>query len=325
MGRVPCALRVNGLFIRGSLTMTKTASNVSWLHRFGSLVAVMAFALYITGVLASGATPNFLATLWTTPGASNPSFTAPPPRYAHAFMVLGATVCVLSVILALWLWKSNYQRYLKNLGMITVGVFLVVALVVLSPLHNLFPVAASVGYALGIQIFFCLAVCLALFTRADWRWDELKMPDLESPSMRQVLVFTTTAVFVQPLLAEGFRKKEIGIAPHLVLGIAATACSLWILEMALTKFSHLRAFKISAVFLAQVVGLQLFLGIISLSMNLNARAVPGPQPGLVVMNVTQAAVGILALVTSLFVTCQGFKYFGPPGDGTFSAMLSDRQ
>ena len=82
--------------------------------------------------------------------------------------------------------------------------------------------------------------------------------------------------------------------------------------MALTKFSHLRAFKISAVFLAQVVGLQLFLGIISLSMNLNARAVPGPQPGLVVMNVTHAAVGILVLATSLFVTCQGFKYFGPP-------------
>jgi len=294
--------------------MTGTESGVSWLHRLGSLVAVMTFLLYMTGVLASGTSPNFLAAIWKNPGAG----------YARAFMVLGATVCTLTVTLALWLWKSNYRRYLKNLGIITVGVLLALAIVVLSPLRNLFPAAVAIGYTIGIHIFFCLTVCLALFTRTDWRWDELKMPDLASPSVRQVLVFTTTAVFVQPLLGEGFRQKEIGIAPHLVLGIAVTVCSLWILEMALTKFSHLRAFKISAVFLAQIVGLQLFLGIISLSMNLNARAAPDPQPGVVVMNVTHAAVGILVLATSLFVTCQGFKYFGPPGRGTLSAILGDR-
>ncbi|HET7211996.1 MAG TPA: hypothetical protein VFL79_00280 [Terriglobia bacterium] len=295
--------------------MTETVSDVSWLHRFGSLVAVMTFLLYMTGVLASRTTANFPSTLWTQPHL----------KYAHAFAGLGAAVCALTIAFALWLWKSNYQRYLKNLGAITVGVFFAIAVVVLSPLHNLFPAAVSAGYTLGIQIFFCFTVCLALFTRTDWRWDELKMPDLASPSMRQILVFTTAAVFVEPFLGEGFRKKELGIAPHLVLGIAVTICSLWILEMALTKFSHLRAFKISAVFLAQVVVLQLFLGIISLSMDLNARAVPGPQPGLVVMGVTHAAVGILVLATSLFVTCQGFKYFGPSGNGTFSATLGDHR
>lgn len=305
--------------------MTETVSGVSWLHRFGSLVAVMTFLLYMTGVLASGTNPDFLAALSSGSVGSSTSPAASPTRYVHAFTILGVTVCILSVILALWLWKSNYQRYLKNLGVITVGVFFVVALVVLGPLHHLFPAAVSVGYTFGIQVFFCLTVCLALFTRTDWRWDELKMPDLASPSIRQILVFTTTAVFVQPFLGEGFRKKEIGVAPHLVLGIAVMVCCLWVLEMALTKFSHLRAFKISSVFLAQVVGLQLFLGIISLSMNLNARAVPGPQPGLAVINVTHAAVGILVLATSLFVTCQGFKYFGPRGSEPFSAMLSDRQ
>lgn len=304
--------------------MTESVSGVSWLHRFGSLVALMTFLLYMTGVLASGTNPNFLSALSGGPGASHSSPTAPHTIYAHAFTILGVTVCVLTVTFAWWLWKGNYQRYLKNLGLITVGVFFAVALVVLSHLRSLFPAAVSVAYALGIQIFFCLTVCLALFTRTDWRWDEIKMPDLASPSIRQVLVFTTAAVFVQPLLGEKFRQNEIGIAPHMVLGIVVMACSLWVLEMALTKFSHLRAFKISAVFFAQVVGLQLFLGIISLSMNLNARAVPGPQPGVVVMNVTHAAVGLLVLATSLFVTCQGFKYFAPPGNGPFSTT-PDRQ
>ena len=299
--------------------MSKTENSVSWLHRFGSLVAVMTFLLYLTGTLASTTGPGLLAPHLS--GNGHPSAS----KYTHVFVVLAVTVGVLTLIFALWLWKSDSRRYLKNLGVITVGVLLAVALVVLSPARKMFPAAMSVGYMFGIQIFFCLTVCLALFTRTDWRWDEPKAPDLASPSMRQILIFTTAAVFVLPFLGEGFRKKELGIAPHLVLGIAVTVCSLWVLEMALTKFPFLRAFKISAVFLAEVVGLQLFLGIITYSMNLNARAVPGPQPGVVVMNVTHAAIGSLVLATSLFVTCQGFKYFEPAGKALSSGMARDHQ
>jgi heme A synthase len=302
--------------------MIETENGVSWLHRFGSLVAVMTFLLYMTGMLASSTG----ASLFTPHvGGSGQISAVPPNKYAQIFVILAATVSALTVIFALWLWKSNSRRYVKNLGTITVAVLLAIALVVISPAHNLFPAAVSIWYTCGIQIFFCLTVCLALFTRTDWRWDEPRAPDLASPSMRQILIFTTAAVFVQPLLGKAFREKTVGIAPHLVVGIAVTVCSLWVLEMALTKFSHLRAFKISAAFLAEVVGLQLFFGIISYSMNLNARAVPGSQPGLVVMNVTHAAVGALVLATSLFVTCQGFKYLAPAGGGRSSATFSDPQ
>ena len=300
--------------------MSEKENGVSWLHRFGSLVAVMTFLLYMTGVLASSTGSSVFV---PHVGSNGYTSAASPGKYAHAFVILAITLGTLTVIFAVWLWKSNSHRYLKNLGIITVGVLLAMALVALSPARNLFPSAVSIGYTFGIQIFFCLTVCLALFTRTDWRWDEPKTPDLASPSMRQILIFATTAVFVQPLLGMGFREKFIGIAPHLVLGIAVMCCSLWVLEMALTKFSHLRAFKISAVFFAEVMGLQLFFGIISYSMILNARAVPGAQPGLVVMNVTHAAVGILVMATSLFVTCQGFKYFAPASSGVSSEMFSD--
>jgi hypothetical protein len=300
--------------------VSEKENSVSWLHRLGSLVAVMTFLLYMTGVLSSSTGSSIFM---PHVGANWYSSAASPGKYTHAFVILAITVSALAVIFAVWLLKSNSQRYLKILGIITVGVLLAMAFAALSPARNLFPTAASVGYTFGIQIFFCLTVCLALFTRTDWRWDEPKAPDLASPSMRQVLIFTTTAVFVQAFLGQGFRERAVGIAPHLVLGISVVVCSLWVLEMALTKFSHLRAFKISAVFLAEVAGLQLFFGIISYSMNLNAPAISGPQPGLTVMNVTHAAVGALVLATSLFVTCQGFKYFAPAGSGVSSAMLSD--
>jgi hypothetical protein len=302
--------------------MSETETGVSWLHRFGSLVAVMTFLLYMTGILASESGPGLFTPHWVGWGASGQPFADPPGKYVHVYQFFAIATIILTLTFVLWLWKNKSHRYLKILGSITVGVLLFIALMVLSPMRNLSPKTVSFWYTCGIQVFFCLTVCLALFTRTDWRWDEFKMPDLASPSIRQILVFMTVAVFVQMLLDEGFHKKEMGMGPHLVLGIAVTICSLWVLEMALTKFSHLRAFKISAVLLAEVVCLQLFLGIISYSMDLNARAVPGSQPGLVVMTVTTAAVGALVLATSLFVTCQGFKYFVPAGSRGPSAVLN---
>lgn len=285
-------------------------NGVSWLHRFGSLVAVMTFFLYMTGALASSG---------GQPSAGSAS------KSAHAFTILGISVIALTVLFVWRLWTSKSRRYLKNLGVIALAILVALVLVELSPAPNLYPAAVSAGYTFGIQAFFCLTVCLALFTRTDWRWDEAKAPDLASPSIRQVLVFTTMAVFVEPFLGRAFREQSIGIAPHLVLGIAAMVGSLWVMEMALTKFSHLRAFKISAVFLTELAGLQLFFGIVSYSMDLNSRAVPGPQPGLAVMNATHAAVGALVLATSLFVTCQGFKYFAPAATEVSSAILSEDQ
>lgn len=305
--------------------MGESEHSVSWFHRLGSLVAVLAFLLYLTGTLASDTGPGAATPVLAWLRIGSRLAANPPGKYAHAYTILAAATGALTLFFAGWLWKSQSRRYLKILGVITVGVFLALILLLLSPAGSLFPTAASIGYMCGIQIFFCLTVCLALFTRTDWRWDELKMPDLTAPSIRQILVFTTVAVFVQPLLGESFRQMKMGIAPHLVLGIAVIVCVLWVMEMALTKFPHLRTFKISAVFLAAVVGLQLFLGIIDYSMVLNARAIPDLHPGTAVINVTHAAIGALVLATSLFVTCQGFRYFAPAGDGSSSTLIGRPQ
>lgn len=299
--------------------MGERENGVSWLHRLGSLVTLMTFFLYLTGALAVSSGSS--VSISVAANAGHPSAT----KSAHAFVVLAVVVFALTVLFVWRLWKSDSRRYLKNLGIITAGVLIVMAAAALSAAGDRFPAAASIGYTFGIQSFFCLTVCLALFTRTDWRWDEAKAPDLVSPSIRQVLVFTTTAVFVEPFLGSAFREKALGMAPHLVVGIAAMVGSLWVMEMALTKFPHLREFKISTVFLAAVIGLQLFFGIICYSMTLNARAIPGPQPGLAVMNTTHAAVGALVLAASLFVTCQGFKYFAPAATEFSSAELSDHQ
>lgn len=301
--------------------MSDGENSVSWLHRLASLIAVMTFLLFLTGLLASETGSNIFA----LHAAGGTLAADPPNRYQHIYVAIAVIVSLLAIIFAFLLMRSRSRRYLKVLGNITVAVLFAVALIVLSPLLGLFPAALPFAYLFGIQLLFGMTVCLALFTRTDWRWDEPKTPDLAAPSIRQILVFTTAMIFLEPLLGEAFREKDLGIAPHLVLGIVVTGCSLWVLEMALTKYSHVRTFKISAIFFAEVVGLQLFLGIISYSMDLNGRAVPGSQPGLMVMNVTHAAIGTLVLATSLFVTFQAFKYFAPVESVASSAMLEKKR
>lgn len=301
--------------------MGRSDNGVSWLHRLASLVAVMTFLLFMTGLLALETGSDIFALHPT----GRTLAVDPPNQYVHICIVLAVIVSVLTVMCTFLLMKSRSSRYLKVLGNITVAVLLAMALIVMSPARGLFSAAGPFAYLFGIQVLFCLTVCLALFTRTDWRWDETKTPDLAAPSIRQILVFTTGAVFLQPFLGEGFRRGNLGIAPHLILGIAVTGCSLWVLEMALTKYSHLRAFKISVIFLAELVGLQLFLGIISYSMVLNARAVPDSQPGLVVINVTHASIGALVLAASLFVTFQAFKYFAPAQSRKSSAILNNNR
>ena len=305
--------------------MSENKNRVSWLHRFASLLAVMTFLVLMTGMLASGTAPLSLATHGTSLGAGGKSSGDPLSKYAHIYQFLAVTVSILTIILTLLLSRSNFRRYVKTLASVTLGVLLTAAFLVFRPIHSFSPVAMSFGYMCGIQAFFCLTVCLALFTRSDWRWDEPKNPDVASPSLRQILVFTTVAIFLQPLLGEAFQQRKMGIALHFVLGIVVTVCSLWVLEIALTKFPYLRSFKISTIFLAELVGLEFFLGIVSYSMNLNARSVMGSQPGLVVMNTTHAAVGSLVLAASLFVTFQAFRYFAPAESKTSSALLHKHQ
>lgn len=298
-------------------------SPVSWMHRFSSLVAVMAFLLILTGALVSGASGVPVVAEWGHLFTS--AAQVPPVKYLGAYRAVVVAVVLLTLLLALWLWRSDSQRYVKILVTVTLGAIAIVAAVALLAAHQPPSTAGILLYEFGVRIFFSLTVCLALFTRTDWRWDYPKAADLASPSLRQVMIFTTGALFLLSVLGEGFRRKAVGIAPHIVLGIAVTLCAVWVLEMALSKFSQLSAFKMSAILLAELVGLQLFLGIITLSLELEARAAPGAHPGVLVMSVTHAAVGALVLATSLFVTFQAFKYLAPEESAAALAGIAEEQ
>lgn len=280
--------------------MTESPNAVSWLHRFAAAVALAAFTAIVVETLANSSAAAFFHT--------DASMNAPYEWGCRAIM---AAVGVSALLLAVWLWMSPSQRYLKLLGAFTAIAALVYAG---GPGGILFvgrePVATAIHACLA-QVVFSLALCLALFTRTDWRWAEIKTADVAAPSLRSLAALTTIIIFVDSVLGSGLSLGIIGTPPHVWTGLVATFLALWVLEVALNKFSHVAALKIPAILLAEAVVLQLFIGLVAHSMALNARVSPQPLPGLPVINATHAAAGALALAASLFATLQAFKYLAP--------------
>ncbi|MGD0694940.1 MAG: hypothetical protein ABSB82_08795 [Terriglobia bacterium] len=294
--------------------MKHARNAVSWLHRFAAAVALAAFTLIVVEALASSS--------FTLLSERQPLAEAP---YELGYHTLALATVIGATLLAVWLWQSQSKRYVKLLGAITAAVAILQALALGgSSMAQWTPRTGAIHTCLADAVF-SLSLCLALFTRTDWRWNETAVADVAAPSLRNLLTLTTAIIFAESILGAGLSHGIIGTPPHVWTGLLATFSALWALEVALNKFSQVPAVKIPSILLAEAVVLQLFLGLVAHSMALNARVSPQPLPGLPVINATHAAAGALALAASLFATFQAFKYLAPAASLEAARSSAERE
>ena len=291
----------------------KASETHSWLHRYAVLVACSTFVLIIAGALVTSNDAGLSVPDWPT---SFGSFRMPRMvggvLYEHGHRLIAGTVGILTLLLSVWLWLKESRRWVRWLGL--AAVLAVVAQAVLGGITVLFylPAAVSTGHATLAQIFFCLTSSLALFTRADWRWQEPKVEDASSISLHVLTVATTGAILIQLVLGAAFRHSGFGIAPHLLGAGVVSALVVWTVVRILTKFAHLPGLLRAALLLGGLLLVQVFLGIASYVMKMQARNAPQPLPPVVRITTTHVAVGALVLVASLFLTYQAFRWVATP-------------
>ena len=233
-------------------------------------------------------------------------------KFEHGHRMIAGTVSILTMVLVLWLWRSEPRRWVRRLGAFAVMAVLTQA--VLGGITVLFylPVAISVSHACLAQIFFCLTVSLALFTQCDWRWDQQRLQDSAMPSLRQLAAGTTAAIFLQLLLGAAFRHKGFGIGPHIVGAVMVTGGVLWLLVRVLTKYPRERAVVRPVLLLTALLVLQLCLGVISYIEKMAAVNAPQPLSPLIEITATHVAVGALVLASSVVATLQAFRNIAAP-------------
>ena len=188
-----------------------------WLHRFAKLVAGATFVLIFIGGLVTSTDSGLAVPDWpTTYGQFMFSFPLSQMvggiLYEHGHRMVASIVGMLMVILVVWLWLKEPRRWVKRLGWLALLAVIIQGLLGGLTVLFLLPTAISVSHGALAQIFFCLTICLALFTSKEWQQTPAKIADAHPPPLQTLTIMTTAAVFMQLILGAVMRHTKSGLA-----------------------------------------------------------------------------------------------------------------
>jgi len=273
--------------------------------------AVCTFLLLIAGALVTSNDAGLSVPDWPL---SYGSLTPPMVGgifYEHGHRMIASFVGMLSIALAVWLWRlaspagplPNQKRWLRWVGVAALGA--IVAQGLLGGLTVLFflPPAVSSAHATLAQIFFATVASIALLTSTWWeREPALWLSDFRSPSIHTLSIATVCAVFVQLILGAAFRHKAFGIIPHLAGAVVVTGLIFWLAGALKRRFPSVPELRFAARGLHILIGLQLLLGAAAWWSRVYAASFPQPIAVMVALTVAHVVTGALVFVSTVLVT-----------------------
>jgi cytochrome c oxidase assembly protein subunit 15 len=207
--------------------------------------------------------------------------------YEHGHRMIASFVGLLTVVLALWLWRAEPRRWVRNLGWAAL-------------------LAVITQGVLG-GLTFCMTVSLALFTSPYWQRMQARPPeavDRGTPSLRHLSLAAALAVFTQLLMGAAFRHKGIGIIPHL-LGAAVVALLVaWIVVRVMRRRPGEPGLAACVLALNGLLLMQLILGAAAYWIRDVTRFAPQPLPEMVLLTVAHVALGAVLLAVSVILAIQ---------------------
>ena len=294
--------------------MPQNAYNAA-LHRFTNLLAGLIFLLIAAGALVTSndaglAVPDWptsFGSLWRMPHMVG------GVKFEHGHRMLAELVGLLTIVLAVWTWRSDPRRWMKWLGVVALGT--VIAQGVLGGLTVLFflPWWISSAHATLAQSFFCIVVSMALFNSRGWlETAPANLVKQESPSLRTLSSLCVLSILVQLILGAAFRHSGIKLLPHLISAGVVTALLIWTSSRALTNHSLPPAVRRPANALLGLLLVQLCLGLAAYFTRVQWGAdAAQPQLAMVISTVSHVIVGALLLATSVVLALQVRQHIVP--------------
>ena len=181
------------------------------LHRFSLFTAFSTFCLIIAGGLVTSTGSSLAVPDW--PLAYGKVF---PPMvggilYEHSHRLIATFVGMLTIVLTVWLWRSEERRWLKALGIVALAAVISQGLLGGLTVVFLLPTAISVAHATLAQTYFSIICSIALFTSRWWQADYPKLGGGRDASLLRLSIFVTACVFVQLVLGALMRHTGSGL------------------------------------------------------------------------------------------------------------------
>ena len=271
------------------------------LHRFALFVASCTLLLLVAGALVTSNDAALSVPDWPLSYG-----TVTPPMvggiiYEHSHRVIAATVGLLTILLAAWLWLKEERSSVRWLGVAALGA--VIAQGILGGMTVLFTLRYGfpVEHACLAQLFFCATITLALFTSRWWQSDLPRVEDSGSPSIHLLAGLTVAATFLQVVFGALFRHKQSNIVPHLFGAALVTAMVIWTAAVLRRRFGNVAAIVRVRILLHSLLGIQLILGGAAWWSRLSTANAPQPVPVMVTLTVMHTVFGALTLAGVLLV------------------------
>ena len=274
-------------------------------HYFAVLTACFTFLLIVAGALVTGNEAGLSVPDWPLSyGSLNPPWEG-NIRYEHGHRMVAAFVGLLTVALAVWVWKKEPRRPVRKLGWIALGV--VVAQGILGGVTVLWylPAPISVLHACLAQTFFCLVVSLAWLSSSAWA---RRHRDASCGlALNRLAMATAGAIYLQLLLGAIFRHTQSGILPHLLGALLVTLLGGWLIAHVFQSQRLPSGLTVAATSLGILLALQLLLGLASWLLRLATADAVQPQAPVVAVTTAHVAVGALILAASVILALQSFR------------------
>jgi heme A synthase len=224
-------------------------------------------------------------------------------------MVAG-TLVTLTLAIACWTLLVDRRKWLRWLA---IGAFCtVITQAILGGLTVLLlqPPWVSTAHATVAQTFFCIAVCIALFTGRKFIEEQPRVEfDSRRPSLIALSLFSIFVLYVQLILGGMFRHHGMSWWPHVLNAVLVTFILAWTAIRALSVYSHIPDVRRPAVLMLSLLITQLCLGFTAFLTRVAwGRDAAQPELPMVAATVAHVAVGALLLATTVVLAIQVWRH-----------------
>jgi heme a synthase len=232
-------------------------------------------------------------------------------RFEYFHRVLAGIVSIMTLILALWVARSDARPLARRLGWAALG--LVVAQGILGGIRVLegHPALSATAHAALGQIFFITVAGLSLYLSPWWQSDLLRLEDSGWLRVRSLCLWTTAAILAQIILGAAFRHGATGLTPHLVGAGVVTVLVIWTAIAVKTRFRRVYDLRKPVFLLHAFYGIQIVLGAAAWWVMLTPSGLEQPEGVYVALTVAHVLGGALLLVSSLILTLISFRLIRP--------------
>jgi cytochrome c oxidase assembly protein subunit 15 len=290
------------------------------MHKFAVFVVLWTILLLVAGALVTSndaalAVPDWPLSFGTFFPAMNGGV-----LYEHSHRVIAGVLGLLSIVLAVWVWRKDERGWLRWFSVAAVFGIAAQAIlggqVVIRLLHYWLPVM----HACFAQIVFAALLSIAVFTSRWWVSEQPQIADTGAPSVHTLAIANAVVIYLQVILGAGFRHQEIPVWPHIAGAFVVLGMIIWTAAVLRRRFANSPQITKVRILLHAIVGTQLLLGFGAYWSRLTTANAPQPMPVMVTLTVLHTVVGALLFAASVLLVLLCYRVV--PRRGALPAAAS---